>query len=462
MRVCRRTLFILFLALAAGHGEDRLQVHLDRIIQRDYLGANAVYHGFAFMPEQELRGMDERARTREFARVSEMRLHIARTWYRPDWACGESLANPSDWDSPKMRAFYRWLAEMQSRNVDVALQAGWWFTRDTYLGAPAPDPARDVPRFASWVSESLHQMVEVRGFHNVKYLILFTEPTSYNSGAVPAGYTQWSYYAAMVRAIDMRLRADGRRTLVKLVGPNNSSGGVHLREAAGQLDDAIDIYSGHDYNLRTYDDWLAVCRKMAGAVASTGKPLWLDEMGRQDEPYRQTGDYGTYLAQTVVASLNAGLATSLQWLLFDQQYVAPLQNSDSGDSFHEGVHQWGACQWPPADAPCRPQWDAVRLLSRYLGGGSGTRVFATEGSDALKVAATSPAGSGLTVLVVNTSNAPRQFSLRLVGRRRSQTFYRYVYDPGGKAAIPTRGKLRGSAPARGFVAYSTIRPDEDR
>ena len=36
----------------------------------------------------------------------------------------------------------------------------------------------------------------------------------------------------------------------------------------------------------------------------------------------------------------------------------------------------------------------MRLLSRDLEGGSGTRVFVTEGSDALKVAVISPAGSG--------------------------------------------------------------------
>jgi hypothetical protein len=443
--------------LAVGHAEDRLRVYLDRVIQPDYLGVNAVYHGFAFMPEQVSRGMDDAARAREFARVSEMRLHIARTWYRPDWACGESFTTPCDWESPRMRAFYSWLAEMRGRNVDVALQAGWWFTRDTYLGAPAPDPARDTPHFAQWVSESLHQIVELRGFHNVKYLILFTEPSS-NSGAIPAGETQWSYYAATVRAIDARLRADGRRTLVKLVGPNNSSGGLRLSEAAAQLNDAIDIYSGHAYNQRTYDDWLAMCRKMAEAVASTRKPLWLDELGRQDEPYRQTGDYGTYLAQIVAASLNAGLQTSLQWLLFDQQYVAPLQNADGKDSFHGGVHAWGACRWPPDDAPCRPQWDAVRLLSRCLGGGSGTQVFATEGSEALKVAATSPAGSGLTVLVVNTSEAPRKFSLQLRGKHRKQPLYRYLYDPAGTVSVAGRARLRGSVPARGFVAYSTVRP----
>ncbi|MBZ5581170.1 MAG: hypothetical protein LAQ30_03010 [Acidobacteriia bacterium] len=116
----------------------------------------------------------------------------------------------------------------------------------------------------------MREIVETRGFRNVKYLILCTEPTSYNSGAVPPGETQWSYYAKAVRAIDARLRADGRRALVKLVGPNNSGGGVFLKEAVAELNDVIDIYSGHAYNKAGYDEWLAVCRKMAETVFTAG------------------------------------------------------------------------------------------------------------------------------------------------------------------------------------------------
>ena len=243
-----------------------------------------------------------------------------------------------------MHAFYKWLAAMRERNVDVALQAGWWFTRDTYLGSPSPEPKRDLDRFPRWVSNTVHEIVEKRGFHNVKYLILLTEPTSYETGVVPPGETQWSYYVKMMHAIDQRLRADGRRSLVKLVGPNNSYGGKHLKEAAAELNDVLDIYSGHDYNKRDYDEWFDMCHSMAATVASTGKPFWLDELGKQDETYRLGGDYGTYQAQIVAASINAGLQTSMQWLLFDQLYVAPIERGDGKDGFHLGVHRWGRLQ----------------------------------------------------------------------------------------------------------------------
>jgi hypothetical protein len=461
-----RRLPVFLLAIVAAQAQVRLKVHLDRVVQPDYLGVNAVYHGFAFMPEEEARQMTDADRDREFDRVGRMGLHIARTWYRPDWACGSSLENAPDWESPKMQAFYRWLAEMRRRNVDVALQAGWWFTGDTYLGSPSPDPARDLERYSRWVSESIHQIVELRGFGNVKFLVLFTEPTSGRGGIVPAGDTQWSYYVKMVRAIDQRLRADGRRSLVRLVGPNNNRGGLHLKEAAADLNDAIDIYSGHDYNKSGYDEWFAMCRKMADTVASTGKPLWLDEFGKQDEAYRETGAYGNYLAQVVAASINAGLQTSLQWLLFDQLYVAPLDRSSGKDSFYGGVHRWGSCKWPHDTvedaASCYPQWDAVSLMSKYLGGGSGTKAFECESGEIVKAAATSPGGSGISVLVVNTSESPQRFSIDLLKHRGKWTLHRHLYDPGNRGAQAPevtprfRERIKDTLAAGGVAIYTTI------
>jgi len=355
---------------------------------------------------------------------------------------------------------------MQRRHVDVALQAGWWFTRDTYLGASVPDPARDLERYPQWISDAVREIVVKRGYTNVKYLILLTEPTSYETGVVPQGETQWSYYVKMVHAIDRRLRADGLRERVKLVGPNNSDGGKHLKEAAAELNDAIDIYSGHNYNKRDYDDWFAMCKAMTADVASTGKPFWMDELGKQDESYRTTGDYGNYLAQIIAASINSGMQTSMDWLLFDQLYVAPIERGDGKDGFHLGVHRWGACKWPhdSIEDPtgCYPQWGVVRLLSRYLSGRQGTRTVATDSDAALKVAATVPHGKGLTVLVVNAANEPRSLSLELTGGKAPKQLRRHLYDPlhplNPASPVALRAPFADTLPARGVAIYTTIQP----
>ncbi|MEI8353614.1 MAG: hypothetical protein WCG22_03805, partial [Lentisphaerota bacterium] len=183
-------------------GPDEVGVSLDEAIQKDFLGVNAVYHGVAFTPEQVRKGMDDADRKREFDRVAAMKLNIARTWYGPEmvysndyskWSFETTYTNAPDWNSPHMLAFYAWLKEMKDRHVDVALQLGWFF----------PAHTRISPSYSEWVSESLHQMIELRGFTNIQYGILFTEPP-YNEE-----------YRKMALALDERLKKDGRRKLIK-------------------------------------------------------------------------------------------------------------------------------------------------------------------------------------------------------------------------------------------------------
>jgi hypothetical protein len=453
-----------------------LSVNLDHAIQTEYLGVNATYHGFAFMPEQIGKGMDDTDREREFERLSQLGLNIARTWYRPDWACGETLSDVYDWDSTKMYAFYRWLTALKDRGIDVAIQAGWWFTRDTYYGHPQPDPVLDVELYSHWVSESLHQMIVRRGFDNIRYLVLFTEPTTYESGLLPEGETQWSYYVKMVTALHQRLIVDGRRHLVKLVGPNNSTRGIHLVEAVRELDDVLDIYSGHDYNQADYTEWLQLCQDMQSIVSSTGKPFWLDEYGLQDEPARIQPQYGNYLAQAVAAALNAGCQSSFLWLLFDQQYVSTdisdLQEVTNADSFYSGVHRWGTWKWPhdtlPDPQEPYPHWYAFSLLSKYIGGRQDTRVQQTQSSSAVVIAATRPNGVEHSFLLVNLTDQDQPVQVHL-SRPINRTLYRYMYLPADIQVTPAgqmigysrvqenvREHFRDVLPPRAIAIYTSL------
>jgi hypothetical protein len=466
----------LIAPLSAQGASASLTVNMNTVIQNDFLGVNAVYHGFAFMPEQIDKGMNDADRAREFDRVQRIGLNIARTWYHPNYACSASLWDTCDWNSTRMQALYSWLQTMKDRNVDVALQLGWWFTRDTYYGRTSPDPDADPQNFAAWVSESLHQIIEVKGFTNVKYGILFTEPTGYESGTVPSGYSQWSYYVKMVKAIHTQLVTDGRRSLVKLVGPNNCCGAVHLSSAVSELNNEIDIYSGHDYNYADYSGWSNLCNNMKNTVAATGKPFWLDEWGKQDEFYRQTGDYGNYVAQGVAACLNAGVQTPMNWILFDQQYISTdstVGNTwDGSDSFYNGIHRWGFAKWPH-DTIANPtlpypSWYAFSLMSKYLGGRAGTQVYQTTNANGTYIAAVKRSSGDWSFLVVNGNASATSIQVALSSPL-NHTLYRYLYDPAqivpteaadliaADIRLPNVGaSFTDSLPARGVAIYSTI------
>lgn len=418
-----------------------MRVFLNETLCPEFLGVNAVYHGFCYMPFQVERGMAEADAARELNRVAEIGLRLARTWYRPDWACGTSLANPFDWESVEMRAFYRWLEAMRERGVQVALQAGWWCSRDTYLGHDSPDPARDLPQFAEWVSESLGELIEKRGYTNITHLVLFTEPVNYTSGELPAGLTQTEYYGRAVRAIHDRLVGDNRRHLVRTVGPNSGSTteAFWVDTAAADYAECIDVLSWHSYNGHAFETnppleyagWLNLVQQGMRKPGVSSKPCWFDEYGanRPDETVRFTADYGNYLAQAVAAFINGGCQTSLLWILLDQKYPGECTNQDS---FYRGVHRWGLAPWPHDDVPDatvpRPAWTAFGLMSRILGGGPGYRSLRTEGEPDLHIAAIAQPDGHYAFQIVNAAHTERSFEVRCDQPLRG-TLERFTYDP---------------------------------
>jgi hypothetical protein len=465
-----------------------LYVHKEVLIE-DFKGVNGVYHGFAFMPEQIKKGMNDKDREREFARIKNMGLNIARTWYRPDWAGGNNLYNSFNWQSEKMLAFYKWLDEMKKLNVDVALQAGWWFTRDTYFHKPElndddsvlPNPEKDPEQFALWVKESLHQLLEVKKYSNIKYLVLFTEPLNYKSGILPKGYTQEEYYEKVCRKINDELVKAGLRDKIKIVGPNSGSTrtGEWVGWAKSKLNDVIDIYSWHAYNAtrwdREYGGWKEIVELGKNKISQTGKPFWIDEYGCgiPDELVRTKPDYGNYLAQCVAAFTKAGAQSSLLWLLMDQQYVEPLTQADGSDAFHTGIHRWGLTKWPhdKIDNPTEPYpaYYAFSMMSKYLGGRNGTRVLKTTNADSLYIVVTKPNNKEISVMVVNAAHTSQNYELKFM-ENVNTSLQRHLYDPAlikvDKSAYIIKADkefknvqfgFTDKLPSRGVAVYTTMK-----
>jgi len=468
-----------------------LTVYPDKVIQNDFPGLGAVYQGFSFMPEHDYRGFDDRDRAQEFARVKSMGLKLARTWYRPDYSCPRGLQGDFDFDTPRMKAFVKWLEEMKRLGVDVALQAGWGFPHDTYYGHEQMDAARDPARFAEWVSESVRYLVEKRGFTNIKYLVLFTEPnntpwgpsTEPKDAKPPEGFTMWNYYATVVRAVHERMVRDGTRQLVKFTAPNDTDNppdyknACHLRTAVRDLNDIIDIYAAHAYLKpdQGYDAWMRFNAMMLAEVQKTGKPLWLDEYNAAsnwEQHLRDQPDHGNYLAQVVAATLNSGLQTSLLWALFDQQYVPPRADTALGDSFFHGVLRWGLAKWPrdmisnPDDPyPCYYAW---AMMCRYLGGGHAA-VLATKSTEKAILSAVRQADGKLSLLVVNASRDPLPVSIHSEIPL-NRTLSRHLFDPAAvkvtsEACIPPADRkfqnlttrLDDTLPPRAVAVYTELR-----
>lgn len=130
---------------------------------------------------------------------------------------------------------------------------------------------------------------------------------------------------------------DGTRDLVQFVGPNNhavnSFSALRLEETLIDLADILDIYGAHTYLApeNAYNGWKSFMDRVRQTLAQEPKPIWLDEYNVQKEwehHVRDQPSHGTYIAEVIAASLDAKIHNTMLWSLFDQQYPAPLNESD--------------------------------------------------------------------------------------------------------------------------------------
>ena len=236
-----------------------IKIDLNNPVQTNFLGNNAVYHGYADMPDHNNRNYSEELCEIEADRAADLGLRVARTFYR--WWAWEPETASWNWDNEDCKGFYRWLQRMKDRNIQVALNTGWWLDRDIMNfyedNHSEKQPfnkdgnwLNSVKNYARWVSESLYQLIEVRGFTNITYIHLFTEPqycTKFNYKI--DGKHAYELWLDCAKAVTEQLIADNRRHLVKIIGPNEGSTATSIMNkwVAENADEYVDIYSSHNY-----------------------------------------------------------------------------------------------------------------------------------------------------------------------------------------------------------------------
>lgn len=469
-------------AVMAADGTASLRVYTNTVIQDNFLGANAVYHGFPYIPDKYHREYTDQQRETELSRLKAMSIKIVRTYYDVDFAW---YNNEWNWQSPAMLGFYKWLDKMQEMGIKVALNAAWqcpssinsttkWPLEKSPLEVEG-DWKASVANYAEFMYQSLYQMREVRGYKNVEYVLMFTEPQR-TSGTLTSGGTQYEAWLDCVKALNDKLVEKGMRNDVKFVGPNEGSTATSkmVEWVAKNADRYIDIYTSHNYEpsgstMDTYDNWLAWAKTGYNFAKATGKPYWFDEYGTFNEAFRKEGAYGTLLATAQTAFMNAGLQTSLLWTLFDQQW--PNSDASHGDSFHDGLHKCGvAPSLRESEIPHKAYY-SFSMISRYMGG-EGTKVYKVSDANGVHLSAAKLPDGNWSVLVVNSNSSRQSFSLTF-DKTMNATFYRHLYDP--ESVVPnafarvigadksfekiTAG-FKDTLPAGGVAVYTTI-PDYD-
>jgi F5/8 type C domain/Secretion system C-terminal sorting domain len=473
-----RNTVILFLLLSSfmAISQANLAVNYGSVVQSNFLGVNGVHNGSVYMDCQTLNGMTAANRAIVYDRLARMGVRVVRTVYSPWYAARGNWNGTYDWNSREMNQFYNWAQDMKDRNIDVALSLGFYFPADTYNWKSGinGDVTGNLNRIADWASQSVYQMVTVKGLTNVKYGFLFTEPNTTvhdEVGGPPSGYTNWTYYKAVVNAIHNKLTSDGRRSLIKLVGPNNTTDGAFSATAASELNNAIDIYAGHEYSKADYAGWLAMANKIKNDVSSTGKPFWIDEYGLQDKTSRDGAGYGNYIAQATNAFINSGAQTSMLWQISEDRFPSAAFPTDPNND-NGFFMDYGSARYVPTSKLPYPSWYALSLMTKYMGG-AGTTVYGTTNNNGVYISATKQSDGNYSFLVTNGNNSTQNISINLSSSIGGKTLYRYLYDPstivpddnatmiGYSKTLPNiTNSITDDIPGQGVVIYSTIQGNQ--
>ncbi len=205
-----------------------LKADMNSPVQENYLGLGAVYHAFAGMPDDAGRVYTEEQCELEARRVADLRVKVVRSYY--SWYAWDKDTNTWDWDNERMTVVYKWLQRMKDAGITVVLNTGWWNIGDlmgNYHAGPCPfyapgDWDKTIQNYADWVSANVEEIIVKRGFTNVKYFCLFTEPNEcplkeFPSEEVRRNHRE-SWYKSAKAAHDT-LCANGLRDKIKLLGP---------------------------------------------------------------------------------------------------------------------------------------------------------------------------------------------------------------------------------------------------
>lgn len=76
------------------------------------MGNNAVYHGYAGMPDDAGRVYSEELCELEADRAATLGVRVVRTLYK--WYAWDAEKQVWNWESEKMQAFYRWLDRLKN------------------------------------------------------------------------------------------------------------------------------------------------------------------------------------------------------------------------------------------------------------------------------------------------------------------------------------------------------------
>ncbi len=390
-------------------------VALDETVQEDYLGIGVNVIPWSLLEGTTRLGYDDADWEVDVERILTLQPKVARVWFQIDWM--ELEKGQYDFDSPEMRAFYRYLDAFEQAGTEVLLNFGWkvgervhdWFL---YPGVTKPYESApgDLDAYGRSASALLDELINARGYDNIDFLTFYNEPNGSWDFEGPAD--QKAYYAEMARKVHDQLIADGLRDEVQIWGPEEVNAPDWTQYMAENAGDVFDQYSFHLYG-ESYEFLGDAIDQRRSTIGDA--PLNLSEMGWTNPG---TSVWETGYANYIIGSANNGVHSNLVW-----QLNGVMTHDPAGDT-NGSYNLWDSLVL--GLEPTAAFYEAG-LLMRYIPEHS--TVLGTETShDDVRATAFRDRDGELTVLVETQSGSPKDVRVEFTGGDVTESFTRLAYS----------------------------------
>lgn len=392
-----------------------ITVDSSNVVQSDFLGVGVNIIPTNLMPLGTKYGYNDAYWAMDVNRIEKIQPKVARVWFQIDWM--EPAKGTYTFDSDKMKAFYKYMDALKSAGTEVELNFGWkvgstvqdWFNipglKDPYVSAP-----KDLDAYAVSASKALNELMNNRGYNNIKYLTFYNEPNGSWDFEGPSD--QKAYYAQMVKKVSDKLTADGLRDDIEIWGPEETGALDWMQYMKDNADSAFDVYTFHVYGT-SYDGLSKVISDRKTAAGS--KPVVMTEFGWADD---DSSNWDAGFANSVIRAANDGLHGAVMW-----QMNGAWSSDPDGDT--NGTYtMWHSL---PLDRTPRKTYYSAGFLNRYIPEHSDVLKVSTGGADDVRAAAFKGQDGNYTLLVESKAGTAKNLTVNFGNTNINKTFYKLTY-----------------------------------
>lgn len=354
----------------------------DEVITENFYGVGACVLPFNLMDFSLKRGYNRAYWEKERSLINLTRPAVVRLWFQPDWFIIDEetyYRHKYDFDSVQMRAVYAYLDILKEAGVEIELNFGWkvddrisdWYAVPGVL-LPYNSAPKDLDEFAYSCIACLKELIDKRGYDNIKYLTFYNEPgardksswTNSDFQVCPEikeplakgeiAQEKFDYWYKMIATVKKALVENDLFDKIELWGPEHGTAYVNaavlwVKAFEKAEEKMLDVFTLHRY---FYTD--AEIKELVEQIRKESQlPLAVTEFATS----AKGASWELNNTQMVLSWLNNGCSAAFLWILSGT--ALPEFNIDNDDE-----NMW---RYPPArDVGVNNIFYELSLLMRYI------------------------------------------------------------------------------------------------